>query len=161
MQFSELAQQLGLSLKQKSLTLITAESCTGGMLSAAITSIPGSSAWFERGFVTYSNQSKFDLLGIDSSIIARYGAVSEQVAFQMAKGALAHSLADISISITGVAGPDGGTVDKPVGLVWFGLAQRGAGVQCFEQRFSGDRAAVRKQAVIFALELLCEKGSNF
>lgn len=161
MQFSELAQQLGLSLKQKSLTLTTAESCTGGMLSAAITSIPGSSAWFERGFVTYSNQSKSDLLGIDSSIIKRYGAVSEQVAFQMAKGALAHSLADISISITGVAGPDGGTVDKPVGLVWFGLAQCGVGVQCFEQRFNGERAAVREQAVIFALELLCEKGSNF
>lgn len=157
MQFTELAQQLGARLQAQSLKIVTAESCTGGMLSQAITSIPGSSAWFERGFVTYSNQSKSDLLNVQSSTIERHGAVSEQVAHEMAEGALTHSQADVSIAITGVAGPDGGTKDKPVGLVWFGFAIKGHGVHCVSQHFAGDRTAVREQATHYALDAIIKK----
>jgi len=153
MQFTELAQQLGALLKRRSLKIVTAESCTGGMLAAAITSISGSSQWFERGFVTYSNESKMELLQVERAIIERYGAVSEQVAGAMAEGALKNSHADVSVAITGIAGPDGGTDEKPVGLVWFGFAGKEIATQCVQKHFSGDRADVRAQAVAFALNL--------
>jgi nicotinamide-nucleotide amidase len=135
--------------------LATAESCTGGMIAAALTDIPGSSAVFERGFVTYSNAAKTDLLGVEPALIAAQGAVSAKVAAAMASGAVARSAASIAVSVTGVAGPDGGSPEKPVGLVWFGLAA-GGGVRTERAQFEGDRAAVRRQATERALRLLLE-----
>lgn len=155
-----LAAQLGAALKARGWMLATAESCTGGLVSAAITSVAGSSDWFERGFVTYSNEAKTELLGVPGELIAQHGAVSEQVARAMAEGALAHSRAHMAVSITGIAGPAGGSADKPVGTVWFAFASRDASgaVQCDAalRRFDGDRAAVRAQAAALALEHLCQ-----
>lgn len=155
-----LAAQLGAALKARGWMLATAESCTGGLVSAAITSVAGSSDWFERGFVTYSNEAKTELLGVPGELIAQHGAVSEQVARAMAEGALAHSRAHMAVSITGIAGPAGGSADKPVGTVWFAFASRDASgtVQCDAalRRFDGDRAAVRAQAAASALEHLCQ-----
>jgi len=122
--------------------LTTAESCTGGMIAAACTDLAGSSAWFERGFVTYSNEAKSDMLGVPAELIATHGAVSEPVARAMASGALQHSRAQVALSVTGIAGPSGGSPDKPVGTVWFGWATPN-GVWSDMQRFDGDRAAVR------------------
>lgn len=133
--------------------LATAESCTGGMISAACTDLAGSSAWFERGFVTYSNESKTELLGVDAALIARHGAVSEEVARAMVQGALAHAHAQVALAVTGVAGPSGGSAAKPVGTVWFGWATP-AGVVSEMRRFAGDRAAVRAATVRHALERL-------
>lgn len=134
--------------------IATAESCTGGMVAAALTDIAGSSDVVERGFVTYSNEAKTELIGVPADLIRRVGAVSAEVAQAMAEGALAHSHADMAVSITGIAGPGGGTPTKPVGLVWFGLAKR-AGATIIEKRqFAGDRAQVRRQAVAAALYLL-------
>ncbi|MBB5519959.1 CinA family protein [Amphiplicatus metriothermophilus] len=139
----------------KGLMIATAESCTGGMIAAALTDIPGSSAAFERGFVTYSNQAKTELLGVASSLIAAHGAVSAAVARAMAEGARARSHADIAVSVTGVAGPDGGTPEKPVGLVWFGLAARGGGARVERRLFArASRAFVRAKSVETALFLL-------
>jgi nicotinamide-nucleotide amidase len=135
--------------------LSTAESCTGGMVAAALTDIAGSSAVVERGFVTYSNAAKTELLGVDAALIAAKGAVSSEVAEAMAKGALAHSHADVSVSVTGIAGPGGGSAEKPVGLVWFGLAAGGA-TTTERETFKGDRAAVRTQATEKALSLLLQ-----
>ena len=135
--------------------LATAESCTGGMIAAALTDIPGSSASFERGFVTYSNAAKTELLGVDSALIAAHGAVSAEVAASMAEGALARSHAAVAVSVTGVAGPDGGTAEKPVGLVWFGLAS-GRPTKTEWGHFQGDRAEIRRQAAERALRLLLE-----
>ena len=137
------------------LTIATAKSCTGGLVSGLLTEIPGSSAVFERGFVVYSNEAKQELLGIPADTLERRGAVSEPTARAMAEGALKASLADLAVSVTGVAGPDGGTAEKPVGLVWFALAQRGAPTVAHEERF-GDlgREAVRLASVRVALELL-------
>jgi nicotinamide-nucleotide amidase len=132
----------------------TAESCTGGLIAAALTAIAGSSDVVERGFVTYSNAAKSELLGVPAALIEAAGAVSEPVARGMAEGALAHSAADIAVSVTGVAGPGGGTAQKPVGLVWFGLARRGAATRTLQRLFPGDRAAVRRAAVAQALALL-------
>jgi nicotinamide-nucleotide amidase len=135
--------------------LATAESCTGGMIAAALTDIAGSSAAVERGFVTYSNAAKAELLGVDPQVINAKGAVSSEVAEAMAEGALARSHADVAVSVTGIAGPDGGSEQKPVGLVWFGLSA-GDRTTTEKKVFSGDRAAVRRQAVEHALDLLLQ-----
>ncbi len=136
------------------LKLATAESCTGGLVAAALTAIAGSSDVVERGFVTYSNAAKTELLGVPAELIAADGAVSEAVARAMAEGALARSRADIAVSVTGVAGPGGGTATKPVGLVWFGLARRGSAAATVRKLFPGDRGGVRRAAVEQALLLL-------
>ncbi len=133
--------------------LATAESCTGGMIAAACTDLAGSSNWFERGFVTYSNAAKTELLGVDAGLIAAQGAVSEPVARAMAAGAVAHSAAQVAVAVTGVAGPGGGSAEKPVGTVWFGWSV--GGVLHAERRlFDGDRAAVRAATVHHALQTL-------
>jgi len=147
-----MAAKLGEILKQRNLLLVIAESCTGGMLAEVITSIPGSSKWFDCGFVTYSNCSKQKLLGVKSDTLEQYGAVSEQVVKAMAEGGLANSDAQVSIAITGIAGPSGGTKDKPVGTVYFACAGINHQTQIFLRHFSGDRASIRKQAVQFVLE---------
>lgn len=149
-----LAQTLGQQLLQRNWRLVTAESCTGGWIAKAITDIPGSSAWFERGFVTYSNESKQDLLGVTQDILNQYGAVSEATVLQMARGALAQSRADVAIAVSGIAGPDGGSWDKPVGTVWLGWGIKGRPVQAGCEQFIGDREGVRQQAVKKALEVL-------
>lgn len=136
------------------LVFATAESCTGGWVAQAVTSIPGSSDWFDCGFVTYSNLAKQRMLGVKAETLATYGAVSEATAIEMAEGALANSIADLSVAITGIAGPDGGSKAKPVGTVWFAFGKRGAITRTSLQHFSGDRQAIRAQAVIYALENL-------
>lgn len=136
------------------LRLATAESCTGGLIAAALTAVPGSSNVVERGFVTYSNEAKIESLGVPTDLIARHGAVSEEVARAMAQGALAHSHAEVAVSVTGIAGPGGGSAEKPVGLVHFACARRGGAVRHVERRF-GDigREDVRTASVIQALDL--------
>lgn len=134
--------------------IATAESCTGGLIAGALTEIAGSSDVVDRGFVTYSNEAKAQMLGVDPKLISAYGAVSEQVAAAMAEGALAKSRAGVTIAVTGVAGPGGGSADKPVGLVWFGLAQKHATTYTDSVIFPGDRAAVRAATVLHALTLL-------
>ncbi len=147
-----LSRRVGKALAGAEQILVTAESCTGGAIAAVITDIPGSSAWFERGFVTYSNRAKEALLGVSADTLARHGAVSREVVLEMAAGALVRSPADISVAISGIAGPEGGTPDKPVGTVWiaWGRRDRGARVRCLH--LEGDRLAVRIQAVACALE---------
>lgn len=142
-------------LRARSRRVATAESCTGGLIAAALTHIPGSSDVVDRGFVTYSNEAKTAMLGVPAGIIAAHGAVSGPVAEAMASGAVARSLADVAVAVTGVAGPGGGSVEKPVGLVWFGLARRARPVRTEHRVFSGDRTAVRAATVAMALELLC------
>lgn len=137
------------------LMMATAESCTGGMIAAACTDLSGSSAWFERGFVTYSNEAKTELLGVDPALIQMHGAVSEPVARAMVLGAVARSHARVAVAVTGVAGPTGGSADKPVGTVWFGFATPD-GVVTEMRRFDGDRAAVRGATVQHALVRLRE-----
>ena len=133
--------------------LAAAESCTGGLIAAACTELAGSSDWFERGFVTYSNAAKTELLGVPAALIEAHGAVSEPVARAMAQGALARSAAQLALSVTGIAGPGGGSSAKPVGTVWFGLALPGrVWTDC--RRFDGDRAAVRRASVAHALGTL-------
>ncbi|SDO87938.1 nicotinamide-nucleotide amidase [Rhodoferax sp. OV413] len=139
--------------------LATAESCTGGMIAAACTDLAGSSNWFERGFVTYSNHAKTQMLGVDAALIAAHGAVSEPVVRAMAAGALAHSQAQVAIAVTGVAGPGGGSAEKPVGLVWLGFALPGpeqTAIYSECRQFAGDRAAVRAATVEYALQRLVE-----
>lgn len=138
-------------LQKNDLKLATAESCTGGSISATCTELAGSSNWFERGFVTYSNEAKTGLLGVDAALIEAHGAVSEQVARAMAFGAVRHSLAQVSIAVTGIAGPSGGSAAKPVGTVWFGFSVQGA-LHSEMMRFNGDRAAVRWHTVQHALQ---------
>ena len=142
-------------------TLATAESCTGGLVAAALTAIPGSSSVVERGFVTYSNQAKTEMLGVPEEMIEAHGAVSAQVARVMAEGALANSRADISLSVTGIAGPDGGTATKPVGTVHIAAAQRGALTLHRACLFPGDRDAVREQSALAAMDLLMERVCSF
>ena len=137
-------------LQERGWMMATAESCTGGLIAGACTDLSGSSNWFERGFVTYSNADKSEMLGVAPDLIEAHGAVSEAVARAMAHGALRHSRAEVSVAVTGVAGPTGGSVDKPVGTVWFGWATP-AGVFAERQRFDGDRAAVRQATVAHAL----------
>jgi nicotinamide-nucleotide amidase len=151
-------ESLARLLLKKNLKLVTAESCTGGLIAAACTDLAGSSAWFERGFVTYSNDAKTELLGVEERRLKRTGAVSESVARAMVTGALAHSHAQVAMAVTGVAGPTGGSPAKPVGTVWFGFAVPGQ-VVTEKCHFEGDRAAVRAATVQHALtrilELLC------
>ncbi|MDP3654407.1 MAG: CinA family protein [Rhodoferax sp.] len=142
-------------LLKKQWKLATAESCTGGLISAACTDLAGSSAWFERGFVTYSNDAKVELLGVEERLLRRAGAVCEGVARAMAVGALAHSRAQVAVAVTGVAGPTGGSPAKPVGTVWFGFALPGQ-VLTEKCHFAGDRAAVRAATVRHAVRKLTE-----
>jgi len=137
------------------LKLATAESCTGGLIAATCTDLSGSSAWLERGFVTYSNEAKTEMLGVDAALIARDGAVSESVVRAMVQGALTHSRAQVAVAVTGVAGPTGGSAAKPVGMVWLGWATP-AGVVSEVQHFAGDRAQVRAATVQHALKRLVE-----
>lgn len=146
-----LAARLGDALKRRRWMLAVAESCTGGGIAHACTAIPGSSEWFDRGFVTYSNRAKTEMLGVPAELIERHGAVSEQVARAMAHGALQHSHAQIALAVTGIAGPTGGSPSKPVGLVWIALADTGSEISALRYRFSGDRAYVRGQSVLAAL----------
>ncbi len=150
---SAVCAQLGDWLFQNNHQLVTVESCTGGGIAAAITDIPGSSTWFERGFVTYSNLAKQELVDVPVELIEQFGAVSEQVAAAMALGGLNNSSATISLSVTGVAGPDGGTQDKPVGMVCFGRAQADK-VTTTTQYFDGDRIAIRQTSILYALQKL-------
>lgn len=143
-------EQLSKALMQRGWMMATAESCTGGMIAAACTDIAGSSAWFDRGFVTYSNASKTDMLGVPTSLIEQHGAVSKAVVCAMAAGALARSQASISVAVSGVAGPGGGTPEKPVGTVWVASALR-THTQAQHLHLEGDRQAVRQQAMYYAL----------
>lgn len=148
-----LTSRLAAALRRDGRLLATAESCTGGLIAGACTDLAGSSAWFDRGFVTYSNEAKHDMLGVDAASIAAHGAVSEPVARAMAAGAVARSRARVAVAVTGVAGPTGGSADKPVGTVWFGWALDGE-VRTERRRFEGDRAAVRRATVRHALHTL-------
>ena len=148
---TDILNKVSKKLHQKKISLVTAESCTGGWLAKRITDLAGSSAIFDRGFVTYSNDSKQQMLGVQKNTIDGYGAVSEEVVKEMAKGAIENSNADISISISGVAGPDGGTEEKPVGMVCFGFMLRGQKPRSLTKIFDGDRDKVRALAVDFAL----------
>ncbi|HCM4346147.1 TPA: nicotinamide-nucleotide amidase [Klebsiella pneumoniae] len=153
----QLSEKIGRALKARGATVTTAESCTGGWIAKAITDIAGSSAWFERGFVTYSNEAKSQMIGVSEATLRDNGAVSEPVVVEMAIGALRAARADYAISVSGVAGPDGGSVEKPVGTVWFGVASViGQGVTRREC-FAGDREAVRRQATAYALNLLWQQ----
>ena len=149
-QWAAAVQALADTLLRRQWMLAAAESCTGGMVAAACTDLAGSSAWLERGFVTYSNAAKTQMLGVDAQLIATHGAVSEPVARAMAQGALQHSAAQVALAITGVAGPGGGSEAKPVGTVWFAFAGPW-GVHSEVQHFGGDRAAVRQAAALHAL----------
>ena len=146
-----LTRQLADRLLANGQMMATAESCTGGMIAAACTDLAGSSAWFERGFVSYSNAAKTELLGVPEALIAEHGAVSEPVVRAMAQGALQHSHAQVAVAVTGVAGPGGGSLDKPVGSVWFGWATA-AGVKTQLRHFDGDRQQVRQATVRHALQ---------
>jgi nicotinamide-nucleotide amidase len=148
-----LVAQLAELLRERQWLMASAESCTGGLIAGACTDMAGSSDWFERGFVTYSNAAKTELLGVDAGLIATHGAVSEPVARAMAAGALAHSPAQVSVAVTGVAGPAGGSAEKPVGTVWFGWSVQGQ-LRSERRRFDGDRAAVRAATVHYALQTL-------
>lgn len=147
-----LAQRMGRACKRRKVIVATAESCTGGGVAAAITRISGSAKWFDRGFVTYHNDAKEKMLGVKKRTLKAHGAVSEAVARQMAAGALENSLADVSVSITGIAGPTGAVPGKPVGTVWFAWAVRDGPIQSRHFRFDGDRYEVRRQAVAMALQ---------
>lgn len=155
-----LAEQVLDLCRSKKLLLATAESCTGGMIAAALTDIAGSSDVVERGFVTYSNRAKTELLGVAADLIAQHGAVSAEVAAAMVEGALAHAPVDLAVAVTGIAGPGGGSAEKPVGLVYLGIATRG-GTACIERQvFRGDRAAVRCATVTRALQLVREAAAS-
>jgi nicotinamide-nucleotide amidase len=159
-ELSLLAIRLGESLYSRGLMVAAAESCTGGLLAKLITDVPGSSQWFKCGVVAYANTAKQKLLGVSAATLAQHGAVSEQTAIEMAVGALMVGEAQRAISISGVAGPDGGTATHPVGLVWFSRAQRlengSVGALALQRRFTGDRDAVRRQAVAVAMGMLLE-----
>lgn len=152
----ELSTRLGQALAAADARATTAESCTGGGVAAAITAVAGSSAWFEYGFVTYANRAKATLVGVDPAVIDRHGAVSEPVVEQMARGALAAAGANVAVAVSGIAGPEGGTPEKPVGTVWFAWARDDGGLATARRMFAGDRDAVRRQAVVCALQGLVE-----
>ena len=152
---ASLVEALAEALKSRNAVLATAESCTGGWVAQELTALPGSSHWFERGFIVYTNTAKREMLDVSTDLLSRYGAVSEQVARAMAEGALAHSRAQYSLAITGIAGPGGGSEEKPVGTVCFAWAGKGRSATA-RHRFSGDRQAVRKQAVESALRGMIE-----
>ncbi|MEN9904731.1 MAG: hypothetical protein RLZZ555_1296 [Pseudomonadota bacterium] len=151
-----LCDQLAQALKSRGWMMASAESCTGGLIAACCTGLSGSSEWFERGFVTYSNAAKTELLGVPAPLIGAHGAVSEAVARAMALGALTHSKAQVSVAVTGVAGPSGGSAEKPVGTVWFGWAIQGQAWTA-RQRFDGDRDAVRSATIEHGLQGLLDR----
>jgi nicotinamide-nucleotide amidase len=153
---STLGVLTGGRLKAGGAILVTAESCTGGWVAQVVTSVAGSSEWFERGFVTYSNEAKQELIGVRAETLARHGAVSEETAREMALGALAASRGTIAVAITGVAGPSGGTPSKPVGMVCFAWADRSGAVRSATQHFTGNREKVRRQSVMRALQGVVE-----
>jgi nicotinamide-nucleotide amidase len=148
----ELAGQVGYALKSHGLMLVTAESCTGGGVAQAITDVAGSSSWFERGFITYSNLSKQQMLGVAEATLEQHGAVSEATVREMVAGALANSAAQVALAVSGIAGPDGGTQDKPVGTVWFSWGIKSGETYAQRHHFFGNRAEVRAQAVSIALQ---------
>ena len=148
----ELAQQLGQLLKLKGKKIATAESCTGGWIAQIITEVPGSSAWFDRGFVTYSNAAKMQMLGVKPETLDNFGAVSTQTATAMANGALALSDADFAIGVTGIAGPDGGSAEKPVGTVFIAWAYKNRDIEVVQKILTGNRHEIRRQTVKIALE---------
>ena len=152
-----LARRLGARLKKRRLRLVTAESCTGGWIAQAVTSVAGSSDWFDRGFVTYSNEAKKELLGVRASTLSRHGAVSEETAKEMAAGALARSRAQVAIAVTGIAGPGGGSRTKPVGTVCFAWALKRRAPASVVRRFPGNREGIRRRSVAFALQGLLER----
>jgi len=148
----DLAQGLGEQLGMRKLSLAAAESCTGGWIGKVLTDVSGSSTWFERGFVTYSNESKVAMLGVRQSSLDAHGAVSETVAREMAEGACHWSRAQVAVAVTGIAGPDGGSLDKPVGTVWIAWRWADGRVEAREFHFPGDRESVRRHTVLAALE---------
>jgi len=153
---TRLARRLGTRAKKRGIDIVTAESCTGGGVATAMTRISGSAKWFERGFVTYTNVAKKEMLGVRQDTLRKYGAVSEEVAVEMARGALKHSHADVSVAVTGIAGPTGGVPGKPVGTVHFAWAVRGGAVQARRFRFDGNRVEVRLQSVHVAIQGLID-----
>lgn len=155
-----LSEAVGTVCRQRRLAVATAESCTGGWAAQVITHTAGSSAWFERGFITYTNVAKTDMLGVRMNTIEVFGAVSPETAGEMASGALENSNALISLAITGIAGPTGGSPDKPVGTVCFGWCLQGEAPSCQRRLFTGDRESIRRQAVIYALSGLIESARN-
>lgn len=151
-----IAQRVAQRAKASRAVVVTAESCTGGWVAQELTAIAGSSAWFDRGFVTYSNEAKQEMLGVRAETLARHGAVSEETALEMAQGALARSRGTLALSITGIAGPAGGTPQKPVGTVCFAWATKSGRARAETRHFSGDREAVRRQSVDYSLEKVLE-----
>ena len=152
MNLQTLSEQIGNRLLEKHMWLATAESCTGGWIAQSITDISGSSQWFDRGFVTYSNEAKQDMLGVSPDTLAQYGAVSEQTVTEMVRGALANSRADIAVAVSGIAGPTGGTPDKPVGMVWIAWGMRDVEPVTQVEHYLGSRFEVRQQTVETALQ---------
>ena len=148
----DIANTIGQQLKSKGLKIVTAESCTGGWIAQVITEIAGSSAWFDRGFVTYSNNAKIEMLGVNSQTLEAYGAVSAQTAEEMANGALAKSAADCAVAVTGIAGPDGGSAEKPVGTIYIAWAYKNQLSHVIKKQFNGSRHEIRAQTVKAALE---------
>jgi nicotinamide-nucleotide amidase len=155
-QLYDLAERVGLALKGAGLVLATAESCTGGWIGQAVTMVPGSSDWFDRGFIVYSNAAKLEVLDVMPDTVERFGAVSEQTARDMALGALDHSRAQVAVAVSGIAGPDGGTPEKPVGTVSLAWASRDGKVRTETLCFPGDRDEVRRRSVVRALEGILE-----
>lgn len=151
-----LAAELGSRLQKKHAMLTVAESCTGGGICQLLTSCAGSSRWFDCGFISYSNNSKMQMLGLKADTLKAFGAVSRETAIEMAQGALQHSAADYAISVTGIAGPDGGSKEKPVGTVFMALESAGQSI-CYEEHFNGARDEVRQQAIKFALQALLKR----
>ena len=156
-ELERLAAQVGTLLQLRRWRLATAESCTGGWVAQTVTAIPGSSAWFDRGFVTYSNEAKREMLGVQAQTLAAFGAVSEATVGEMASGALTRSQAEAAIAISGIAGPSGGSADKPVGTVCFAWALAGRTVETTTRLFHGDRRVIRAQSVRFALQGLLDR----
>lgn len=156
----DLVKVIAAQLLQKKQVLATAESCTGGWIAQQLTAIAGSSEWFDCGFVTYSNDSKQQMLGVSEQSLIRYGAVSSNVVTEMAEGVLNHSQATMSVATSGIAGPGGGSDDKPVGTVWFAWAQKGELTRSEKKCFSGDRESVRKQAVKYAMQGILQNLSD-
>ena len=154
--FGELVSEVARRALAAKRHLVTAESCTGGWIAKVITDLADSSHWFERGYVTYSNEAKMQDLGVSKETLAAHGAVSEATVREMALGALRATGADIAIAVSGIAGPKGGTPDKPVGTVWFAVASPGGAVECRRQLFPGNREAVRRSSVEYALELILQ-----
>ena len=155
-QIKQVVKEVSNALKEFNLTLATAESCTGGGLAYWLTAFPGSSTCFERGFVTYSDEAKCEMLAVSPLTLESFGAVSAETAREMAEGAIDNSKADLSIAVTGLAGPDGGTAEKPVGLVWIAIAERDFSTEVIENFFTGTREEIRNQTIVTALSKLLE-----